>query len=175
MNSLPFDTRALRLRHFVAADASAILVLNGEPSTRRWIPSQVYENLAEAEATMAFLIKAYAKPGDPRRGPYVLAIEEHASGELLGHIGFSPLEDEVEVGYAIAERARGRGLGVEALVAACRWVAATFALGRVIAITAADNVASRCILERGGFEHVVTEPMLFQGREQDVARYEWRR
>lgn len=174
MQSLPLETTALRLRHFTQADARAIKALNGEPSTRRWIPSQVYASLDEAETTMALLIRCYEQPGDPRLGPYVLAIEERTSGELLGHVGFSPLDDEVEVGYALAERARGRGLGAEALERACRWVAASFSLKRVIAVTAADNVASRRILERTGFAHVLTEPMLFQGRAQSVARYEWR-
>lgn len=46
--------------------------------------------------------------GDPRSGPYVVAVEHLASGALFGHAGFSPFGNEVEVSCAIAEEARRR-------------------------------------------------------------------
>jgi RimJ/RimL family protein N-acetyltransferase len=95
-----------------------MMELNGEPTTRRWLPSHVYPDLATAKARMQYLISCYSSPGDPCHGPYVLAVEHIASGALIGHVGFSPFNGEVEVSYAIAENARGRGYGPEALVRA---------------------------------------------------------
>jgi RimJ/RimL family protein N-acetyltransferase len=92
---------------------------------------------------------------------------------LLGHVGFSPLGEEVEVSYAIAESARGRGYGTEALVHACNWVARACAVHCVLANTATANEPSRRTLERASFVHVRDEAILFQGVPQPVSRYRW--
>ena len=115
----------------------------------------------------------YAAPGDARRGPYVLGIDLRGNGQLLGHVGFSPLGDAVEVSYAIAEDARGRGYATEALAEACCWAADAFALPGLIAVTAMANEASRRLLERVGFRHLCDEVMRFQETEQLVGRYLW--
>lgn len=167
----PITTASLQLRHFVLEDAARILALNAEPSTRRWLPSHVYADLDEARAALGYLIGCYAKPGHPAQGPYVLAIDERASGQLIGHVGFSQLDDEVEVSFAIAESMRGRGYGVEALVAACDAVGAAYGLPSILALTAATNRDSRRTLDRAGFVHERDEARTFQGTPQTVSRY----
>ena len=108
MPGLPIRTGSLVLRKFVLEDAEAIRQLNAEPSTRLWLPSHVYTSSAEARAALEFLISAYSTPGNPQRAPYVLAVERTDDGQLLGHVGFSPIDAEVEVSYSIAESARTR-------------------------------------------------------------------
>lgn len=76
--------------------------------------------------------------------------------------------------YAVAERERGRGYAGEALAAACTWVAGSFGLRSILAITAAANRPSRRVLAGASFTHVRDESMLFQGSEQIVSRYRWR-
>ena len=149
--------------------------LNGEPSTRRWLPSHVYPNMNAASSRMRYLISCYSSPGDPRLGPYVLAVEHLASGALLGHVGFSPLDNEVEVSYAIAEGSRGRGYGSEGLLYACQWAAEKFNLPSILAITESENTPSRRTLERAAFVHAEDTVMSFQGSQQTVSRYLWRR
>jgi RimJ/RimL family protein N-acetyltransferase len=170
---LPILTPSLRLRHFVLEDAPAIMALNAEASTRRWLPSHVYASVDDAVAALRFLIACYCAPGDPRRGPYVLAIDHAGTDRLLGHVGFSPLGDEVEVSYAIAEAARGKGYAAEALVHACSWIACAFAIPHVLAVTATDNLASRRALARASFAHMQDEVMMFQGAQRAVSRYGW--
>lgn len=174
MTTLPIHTPSLRLRHLVIDDASRMMDLNAEPSTRRWLPSHVYADLSEATARMAYLISCYSSPGDPRTGPYVLAVEHLADGALLGHVGFSPIDEDVEVSYAIAEASRGRGYGSEALRGACRWAAETFSLPALLAITESENAPSRRTLERAAFVHSADTVMQFQGHTQAVSRYVWR-
>ena len=147
--------------------------LNGEETTRRWLPSHVYSDLPQAVAALGHLIECYTSPGDAKLGPYVLGIEHRETAQLLGHVGFSPLAGEVEVSYAIAEGARGRGYATEALAQACVWAARAFALGRLVAVTAAANLPSRRTLDRAGFLHSGDEIMRFQGSEQNVSRYVW--
>lgn len=150
-----------------------MMELNGEESTRRWLPSHVYADTTEAVARMGYLVSCYTSPGDPRVGPYVLAVENLASGALLGHVGFSPFDDDVEVSYAIAEDSRGRGYGAESLLRSCQWAAAQFGLPRVLAITEAVNEPSRRTLERAAFVHEADTVMPFQGSVQTVSRYLW--
>ena len=171
LHALPVLTPSLILRQFSVEDASAVLALNAEPSTKRWLPSHAYGNFAEAREAMEFLVSCYTEPGHPRRGPYVLAVAHKESAALLGHVGFSPLDEEVEVSYAIAESQRGQGLGAEALDHACTWVALHFKLQHVIAVTSVENAASRRLLEKAKFRFQIGESMRFQGAEQRVVRY----
>ena len=129
----------------------------------------------EARALLEFLIEQSAAPGDPRLGPFVLAVDHRGDDALIGHVGLSPLHDEydgeVEVGFAIAEAYQRRGLAVEAVVAACRWAFGRFGLPRIVGIAARENHASRKVLERAGFEHRADRVMVFQGPEQTVSVY----
>ena len=173
MRGLPLETTSLRLRQFVLDDAAPMMALNAEPTTGQWLPSHVYPNLDEARSRTKYLISCYSTPGHPQQGLYVLAVEHKGDGNLLGHVGFSPFQGEVEVSYAIAESSRGRGYGTEALVCACNWVSDAFALTRVLAITESANVNSRHLLDRASFVQVHEALMLFQGKEQLVSRYFW--
>jgi len=175
VSSLPIHTSSLRLRCLVVKDAERMMELNGEPSTRRWLPSHVYADMTEASSRMRYLISCYSSPGDPRLGAYVLAVEQLASGVLLGHVGFSPFDSDVEVSYAIAEGSRGHGYGSEALLNACQWAAENFNLPSFLAITEAENTPSRRTLERAAFVHAEDTLMEFQGSQQTVSRYLWRR
>jgi RimJ/RimL family protein N-acetyltransferase len=161
------------LRCIVVEDAERMMELNGEPSTRRWLPSHVYADRDEAMARMHELVDFYSKPGDPRLGPYVLAIEHRVTGDVLGHVGFSPFDDAVEVSYAIAEASRGHGYGAEALSSACRWAAAQWQLPSFLAITDAQNEPSRRTLEHAGFAYVEDKEMNFQGSQETVSCYKW--
>ena len=152
-----------------------MMELNGEPSTRRWLPSHVYADVNVATLRLRHLVACYSSPGDPRLGPYVLAVEHAASGALLGHVGFSPIGGEVEVSYAIAEGSRGRGYGSEALRFSCPWAAESFDLPGILAITESENTPSRRTLQRAAFVHAGDTIMQFQGSRQTVCRYLWRR
>lgn len=174
MIPLPIHTTSLRLRHIVVEDAARMMELNAEPSTRQWLPSHVYANEHEATERMKHLMSCYSLPGDPRVGPYVLAVDHLATGTLLGHVGFSPFHADVEVSYAIAESHRQRGYGAQALSCACRWAASSFDLPSLLALTESANAPSRLTLERAGFVHVQDSIMRFQGSDQMVSRYLWR-
>jgi RimJ/RimL family protein N-acetyltransferase len=159
VNSLPINTPSLRLRHLVVEEAARMMELNGEPSTRRWLPSHVYPDTDVATSRMRYLISCYSSPGDPH----------------LRHVGFSPLDSEVEISYAIAESSRNRGYGSEALLYACQWAAESFNLPRILAITESENTPSRRTLERAAFVHAEDTVMSFQGSQQTVSHYLWRR
>jgi len=165
------ETEALVLRPFELGDAATAYALSNEPASRQWLPSQVFADEVEARGVLKFLIDQYAAPADPRHGPYVLAVDHRSDGTLLGHVGLSPCEGDVEVGFAVAEAHQRQGLAVEAVIAACRWAFGRFGLPRILAIAAQSNQGSRKVLARAGFEHEVDRVMCFQATEQAVSVY----
>jgi len=171
VHPLPLETRSLLLRHFVPEDAVAFHALSDEETSRAWLPSQVYRDHAHACSVLESLIRHCSSPGNPTEGPYVLAIEFRADGALIGHVGFSPLGNDVEIGFSIAERVQRQGLATEAIGAASRWAFRTFGLKRILGVTSNANIASRRTLRRAGFVHEEDRVMTFQGREEDVCVY----
>src|SRR5262245_49166926 len=171
VHQLPLETRSLLLRHFVLEDAVAFHALSDEDTSRTWLPSQVYRDRAHACSVLESLIRHYSNPGNPTAGPYVLAIDYRGDGTLIGHVGLSPLGNDVEIGFSIAERCQRQGLATEAIGAASRWAFRTFGLKRVLGVTSNANIASMRTLRRAGFAHEEDRVMNFQGREEDVRVY----
>ncbi len=169
--AMPIDTQALTLRPFVPADLAAVFRMSREESSRIWLPSQVYRDLAHAEEELAYLIAQCEDPADPRKGPYVLGVEVRRTGELVGHVGLSPYKDSVEVGFAIAEAQQRQGFASEAVRATCEWACAAFALPEILGIAAAENVASQGVLRRAGFVWQRDEFLRFQSVDQPVRFY----
>jgi [ribosomal protein S5]-alanine N-acetyltransferase len=170
------NTPSLRLRPFILADVEAVLAMSQEPAARKWLPSQVCEEAAEATALVQALMAAWkAEDADPRTHPLVWGIEEVASGHLIGHVGFSPFEGGVEVGFAIAEHQQGKGYATEAVTAGCMWMARNYKLPCILGITDAENLASQRVLQRCGFAMQTERKMLFQGVKRDVLVFRWHR
>jgi RimJ/RimL family protein N-acetyltransferase len=91
-----------------------------------------------------------------------------ASGEVVGLCGFKapPSGDgEVELGYSVAASRRRRGHASAAVGAVIEAARRDPAVRSIVAVTALDNVASRRVLERNGFERVGTRVDLDEGEE----------
>lgn len=171
LDQLPLDTGSLLIRQIVLDDAGALLRLSNEATFRAWLPSQVYRDASHARSVLEFLIAQYSRPANPRQGAYVLAIEHKADRTLIGHVGLSPIDDDVEIGFAIAQRYQAHGFAVEAIVAASRWALKSFQLDRILGITSSANIASKRTLVRAEFVYQGDKVMKFQGTEQPVSVY----
>lgn len=144
-------TARLRLRPFTAADAPAMLAMSREAGARRWLPDQVYRDVAEATARLAVLAAWTAQPPAPHLRPFVLGVEHVATAALIGHVGLSAARGSVEIGYGIADAWQGQGLATEAVAAVATWALAALGLPEVLGIVAADNPASIAVLTKAGF------------------------
>jgi len=83
-----------------------------------------------------------------------------ADGEIVGEAGIHRLPDEegqVEIGFGLAQSARGRGFGSELVPALAEHLLAQPGVRRVLAAAAVDNVPSRRVLERTGFRLVAED------------------
>jgi len=90
------------------------------------------------------------QPRDPLLPHFFIYLRSANGPELVGSIGFGRHNEEVEVGYWIAPRFRGRGYGAEAIHAVLKQARA---LGhrRVYANYFGDNGVTMQVLESAGF------------------------
>lgn len=146
------ETEELVIRLFSNKDASAIFRLSQEKSLGEWIPDQVYENEEKAAEVIEFLKSQYEPSPDPRTRPFVLGIVLRATGEIIGHVGLSPLTDsQVEIGYAIGEAYQGKGFATQAVAAVSKWAVMNCDLEKINGIVACENIGSGRVLEKAGF------------------------
>jgi RimJ/RimL family protein N-acetyltransferase len=75
----------------------------------------------------------------------------------------------VELGYIVAEEARGRGVATEALRQLTEWTLRETGARRIELLISVDNVASKKVAERCGYEleGVLRSTYLKQGRRED--------
>ena len=93
--------------------------------------------------------------------PTVWLVVRRADRRIIGDLGtHGALDSEgcVEIGYALAPSARGKGIGTAAVAALVRRLAAVPGIRRVTAVTGAQNTASRRLLEAQGFRIAGTLP-----------------
>ncbi|HWA02994.1 MAG TPA: GNAT family N-acetyltransferase [Rhizomicrobium sp.] len=101
------------------------------------------------------------------------AIEELASGEMIGALGFAdkkrpashPASGAPEVGWSLAGSAQGKGFASEALGAVLAWGADFFGAGaRTVCVVSDGNDASMRLAERHGFRPFATASRYGIGR-----------
>jgi RimJ/RimL family protein N-acetyltransferase len=98
------------------------------------------------------------------------AVEEKASGNVIGSVGFQDrkrdrgpeLRGLPEAGWMFARSAWGKGYATEALRSALSWAKMHFGAIRVIALTTHDNLASIRVAQKCGFRK--NGPIVSAGR-----------
>ena len=145
----PILTPRLRLRPFTPDDLDALHALWSDPVVGRWVGG-THTELRESADELADHLRH-----QERHGFSFWAVEERATGALVGEIGLQYFEGrgpEVEIGWAVGADGRGKGYAVEA---SARWLDIAFGelgLDRVIAVVLPDNLASRRVCERLGMQ-----------------------
>ncbi|MFJ6211997.1 GNAT family N-acetyltransferase [Streptomyces sp. NPDC092296] len=133
--------------------AAAADLRSGGSGGLPWVPDGPYEGTRDAAA---MLVQA-AEAGCYRPEWGVYAIVRRGDGAAVGGIGFHGPPDggRVEIGYDLAESARGSGHATEAVRLLTAWALADPAAVRVVvAAVEPGNGASQRVLERAGFERV---------------------
>ena len=136
------------LRIPLAPDAEAIAAACSDPEIARWIPIPVPYSLDDALGFIDGARDGWASGTD-----LTFAIEERASGLLVGMIGLHGVErpGRAAVGYWLAPSARGRGLATRAVGLITAWAFADPALVRLELMTLVGNDASGRVARRAGF------------------------
>jgi RimJ/RimL family protein N-acetyltransferase len=146
-------TERLVLRGFDEPDLEPFARMNADPRVMEFFPAAL--SRSESDALVARIDAAWAA------GFGIWAVEERATGELLGFTGFAAPTFEaaftptVEIGWRLRASAWGRGYATEAATAALEWAPGRMdpPRGEIVSFTAAVNARSRAVMERLGFAH----------------------
>jgi len=168
------ETPSLVLRPLTLGDTRRMLEMSQEDCARAWLPSQVYRDEQHATTGIEYLIDQFDLDATPRSNAFVFGIEEMVTGELIGHVGLSPLYDSVEVGFGIATSKQRKGCATEAVSRACAWGLERFSLPVILGVTDEENVASQGVLIRCGFHLKEQKRMCLQGVDRPVIIFEIR-
>lgn len=150
-NNLVIPAGRLTLQGVTPA-AAADLAAGGDGGFA-WVDGGPIEGTRFAAGMVA---KAY-EAGVHRPQWGVFAIVRREDGRASGAIGFHGPPDEdgrVEIGYDLAEAARGHGYATEALRALSAWALAHEIVTSVFATTEPDNAPSQAVIARAGFTRV---------------------
>ena len=165
------ETPRLRLRMFRQADFEAYADMLADPEVMRYLPQGQPLPPSEAWRHMAMLLGHWHLFGF---GPW--AVEERASGELVGRIGpyFPAGWPGLELIWTIRRQSWGQGYATEGARAALTYVFDRMARDRVVSLIRPQNTASIRVAEKLGQR--LQERMDFYGEEAwvyGIRREEW--
>jgi len=147
----PIETERLRLRPLRPDDLEALADVYLDPRVMRWIGAHTREGVEHDLVLQAEHQAAH--------GWSFWAVEERATGRMIGDCGLQPLEHrgpEVELGYDLHPDTWGRGLGTEAARAVMAQAFGPLGVDRVVAVVKPDHVASQRVLEKAGLTRAGT-------------------
>jgi RimJ/RimL family protein N-acetyltransferase len=147
-------TERLILRGHVREDFPAFAAMRADPVVMRFMGKG--DTLTQEDAWLRFL----STIGHWELLGYgTWAVEERASGRLIGGVGYAdkrrpaehPASGAPEMGWSFASDVHGKGFASEALRAALVWGAQHFGSSRVVCVISDDNAASVRLAERHEF------------------------
>ena len=141
------ETERLTLRLFREADLDAYAEMSGDAEVMRYLGNGQPMTRAEAWRSMAVMVGHWRL-----RGYGLWAVEERASGAMVGRIGCWNPEGwpGLEVGWTLRRRYWGRGFATEGARAALHYAFTRLGCRHVISLIRPANAASIRVAERLG-------------------------
>jgi RimJ/RimL family protein N-acetyltransferase len=140
-------TERLTLRHLASRDAPFILQLLNEDGFLKYIGDKGVRTLADArDYILKGPVDSYRRHG---YGLYLTSLHDGTPIGICGLVKRDTLRD-VDVGFAFLTQYWSKGYASEAAAAALEHGRSTLRLGRIVAITAPDNLGSIAVLEKIG-------------------------
>lgn len=164
----------IRLRAFRLGDAEAIYdaVCESKAEFLPWLP-WCHDNYQIAETIEFLKARPAAYQGD---GEHAFAIEEIATGRLVGATGINQLDRgarRANLGYWLRTSATGHGYATHATLLVARWAIETLGLERVEIVAAVGNLPSQKVAERAGAtrEGIARRRLRMRDRQEDAVIY----
>ena len=152
------ETERLILRPFVKKDVDAIYAMRSDAELMRFIREP--QNREES-ANWVKLVSSRWK--DEKIG--FCAMIEKPSEKFLGWCGLWKLKEtgELEIGYAVAKNAWGKGYATEAAIRFLDYAFEKLQSEKIVAVAQPENAASRRVMEKLGMRYDYTGE--FYGRD----------
>ena len=153
-------TERLLLRQWQASDVEPYGRMLADPATARFIvpngkpvpPEHAWDHAAVMAGHWAI------------HGIGMFVLEDRATGDFLGRVGpwYPPGWFGMEIGWGVVPEARGKGIALEAAVAATRWAFEHSSVDEVIHCIDDENEGSKKVARRVGAQP--REPITLFGR-----------
>ena len=145
--TLPVRTQRLNLREFVKADFDAVHAYSADPRVTRYL----FFGPRDQDSTSEYLDGLFASQREVPRTRFELAVEEIASGRVIGACDLSLIErDVVDLGYMLGHSDWGKGYATEIALALAEAAFFDLRADRVISTVDVNNQASMRVLEKVG-------------------------
>ena len=144
-------TGRTRLRSVCAGDFDALVAIHANPEVMRFLGVGPARGRPRSPAeTWGFMQNTLGQW--PLRGYGLWAIEDRATGTLIGRAGILHPYDwpEPELAYTLDQPCWGRGLAVEVITVMRGWAFATQAFPRLVSFIDPENTASRRVAAKLG-------------------------
>jgi len=164
------ETERLIITEFDLSMAEVVHKNSLDEDNRRFVPDEVFETVEDAQETIEFLMSVY----ESEDGPLVYPVLRK-DGANIGYVQLVPLEEGFEVGYHIAKEYTGNGYATEALKAFLSEILPKKNLDMVYGICVSENIASKKVMEKCGFEKEYEGIGQYQEKDRQIARYVFRK
>jgi ribosomal-protein-alanine N-acetyltransferase len=149
------ETDRLIIRHWREGDVEDAFAIYGDPEVTRYLAGDARDTTIDS--TREWLAKKLATQAE--KAPLGLwAVQERSSGNVIGHalLQYAQIngEDRVEVGYALARAAWGKGYATEIAQAMIQVGFDTLDLAEIYGVVIPENTASRRVLEKVGMRNL---------------------
>lgn len=145
---MKIETRRLSMRHWRASDFEFYASFFGDEDSAKYMGGA----LSRDKAWRSF---AAGVGHWELRGYGMWAVESKASGRLVGGVGLWRPEGwpELEVGYWLAEEARGRGFAAEAAIRSRQFAYENLGVDTLVSYIHPDNAPSQRVARSVGAVH----------------------
>ena len=165
------ETERLEIKDFTIDMARDVHVNSLDEDNRRFVPDEVFETEEDAKETIEFLMSRYGFT----EGPLVYPVFIKETNENIGYVQMVPIDDgKWEIGYHIAKAHTGKGYATEAVTAFLPVAAKVVNTSEVHGICLSDNVASKHVLKKCGFEAVFEGVGDYQGERREIFKSVWK-
>ena len=143
------ETTRLLLRQWRDEDLDPYSRMCADPEVMRYLPGKVSRE--QSEEQIARFVRHWKEHGFG-----LWAVENRETGAFIGFVGLQYSEDwpegehKTEMGWRLDRSYWGRGLATERALASLRCGFGELGLERIISITLAENLSSRCVMEKSG-------------------------
>jgi RimJ/RimL family protein N-acetyltransferase len=144
---VPIRTARLNLREFVIADFQAVHAYSSDPRVTRYL----FFGPRDEDGTAEYLEGLLASQRERPRSRFELAVEETATGSVIGACDLSFIErNVVDLGYMLGSDSWGKGYATEIALALIDAAFFDLRAERVISTVDINNSASIRVLEKIG-------------------------
>ena len=162
------ETDRLLITEFDESMIESVHLNSLDDDNRRFVPDEVFETLDEAREAVEFLMSRYRGDEGPFVYPILLKNKEH-----IGHIQASPTDDGWEIGYHIGKAYTGKGYSTEAVKAFLPEIMEALKISNIYGICLYENVASKRVLIKCGFDLEYEGIDKYQGVDKAVCKYKF--